>query len=368
MKIKSCETRMSGIVKISEQLRKLSSETNTEYLFLNRGINAVCNIDLSEVIKNIDFNDNSMQVYQNSRGRFDLREAINDEFFCGKSSIENISVTVGGVGGLDISFQTLDVDKIYFPDFFWGTYQKITSIRKKESATYQDFDELRNNLSEIKNSAVIICDPSNPLGSKIDDNEILETVKLLNDNGTVVIIDSPYRRIFFDKTDCFYAKMLDFKNVIIIESFSKSIGLSGQRLGFVHCKNKAFNTDFAIRLLFSTNGVNAFAQILVRDLLTTEAGKKAVKEFKEKTRWGIQKNINFLIDNNLLVKEFYKESKPWGIFVAINKTQDELIKHKIGSVAMDYFTQNRKEEAMNYSRLCVSVSPEKFREFFENIL
>jgi histidinol-phosphate/aromatic aminotransferase/cobyric acid decarboxylase-like protein len=182
-----------------------------------------------------------------------------------------------------------------------------------------------------------------------------------------VLFDSPYRRLFFDKSDAFYQKMLPLENVIIIESFSKSVGLSGQRLGFIHCSNKNFNNEAALRIMYATNGINGFAQLLVSKLLTTIEGIKAVTEFKLTTTTDIKKNIDFLDKNGLLANEFYKESLPLGIFAVINRSPNELFSHQIGSVGLDYFVKESFGGMENYSRILVSYPNEKFVSYFRTL-
>ena len=67
-------------------------------------------------------------------------------------------------------------------------------------------------------------------------------IKQLNDAGVVVIYDCPYRKLFKYDNDLFdvVGKM---ENVIVCESFSKSLGISGARLGFVWSLNDDFNND-----------------------------------------------------------------------------------------------------------------------------
>ncbi|MFT5750030.1 MAG: aspartate aminotransferase, partial [Ancylomarina sp.] len=227
MQIRKSGAKYSAIVGIGERIRKQSLETGEEYLLLNRGVNDVCHIELDSIIKDIDFNSNAMQVYPPSQGRQELRQAINKHYFDNKSSLSNISISGGGMSALDLTFQTLDVDQILLPEFYWGSYLQVMTIREIQSGTYSDFENLLSRLDEIKNSAVIICDPNNPIGNKIEDEELLRSIKVLNENSTTVIIDCPYRRIFCDQEDLFFQNLLDLENVIIVESFSKSIGLSG---------------------------------------------------------------------------------------------------------------------------------------------
>lgn len=364
MKIKKSGARYSAIVGIGEKIKTLQQETGKEYLPLNRGVNSVCPIDLVQVVRNIDFNSPQIQVYPPNNGKKDLVDAINDEFFGAKTKPENIFVTHGGMASLDLVFGMLDIQKAFIAEYYWGAYTNIMKIRGIEHESYSGFDFLEQNPDRLKNAAVIICDPNNPLGDKRDDDEILALVEKLNHNGTAVIIDSPYRRLFADRSDSFYAQMCQMENVLILESFSKSLGLSGQRIGFVHSPNAAFRNEFKIRLLYNANGVNAFAQSLVLNLLATPEGKKAVKDFKQTTVQGIRKNIEFLKNNHLLASKFYQQSVPVGIFVVVNKSQDELLKHRIGSVSLSFFTR-KKAPAAGYARICVSVPHKKFVEFFQ---
>ncbi len=326
-------------------------------------MNSVCNIDLEKVIDEIDFNSSALQVYPTNSGMDELKRAINQEYFGDQASIDNLTITAGSMGGLDIIFQVLEVKKIWLPVFYWGAYGHISTIRKRENELYDSFDDLKENIPSLQDAAVVICDPNNPLGNKYEDEHILDLIRVLNDAGVIVIFDSPYRRVFSDNNDTMFQALMNLPNVIIIESFSKSVGLSGQRLGFVHSVNKEFNDEFRLRILYSCNGVNAFAQILVHQLLTSEKGKKAVSEFKEKTTTDIKKNIDFLKEKKLLAGEFYKNSEPTGIFVIINKSEEELFRHHIGSVSLSFFTRTRKEEAAKYARICVSVPHNDFVRF-----
>ena len=68
MKINKSGAVLSRIVQIGETLKELSRENGKEYLPLNRGVNQVVNIDLTEVVKSIDFNSPDIQVYPHGAG------------------------------------------------------------------------------------------------------------------------------------------------------------------------------------------------------------------------------------------------------------------------------------------------------------
>jgi len=368
IKTRHSGAKYSAIVGIGEKLRAISSEKGTEILMLNRGINMVENIDIQPLINDIDFNSNEIQVYPPVKGRLALREAINREFFHEKASAENIFITNGGVNALDLIFKTIDTEQVWLPSLYWGAYVNVLKINKIKFGFYPDLDFLTQNAKSLKGSTVMICDPNNPSGLKLDDNVLLQTIRNLHDEGVAIVFDSPYRRLFFDwEKDDFYAKLLEFDNLIVSESFSKSIGLSGQRIGFVHCTNEIFMNELAINLLFATNGINNFAQILVEKILSAEKGKKAAQNFRKNTVLNITKNIEYLIDKKLLANEIYQNQKPVGIFVIINRNYEYLLENNIGSVPLNFFTKRTDVNVNDYARICVSIPHEKFLEFFDKI-
>lgn len=368
MKINPSKVTFSSIVGIGQKVVKAEKETGEEYLHLNRGVNAVTNIDLSEVIKNIDPNTKEYQVYAPNLGMEKLRRSIVAEYFPSESTDEftNVTIMPGGMPGLDLIIQTLNVDNIIFPKFYWGSYSKMATIRGKSFSFY---DEL-SNLDESQlnqNTCVFICDPNNPTGVKLDDEELYQKIWKLNGAGVTVIFDSPYRKLFTYKMDMF-DNISNMSNVIVCESFSKSLGISGARLGFVWCNNKEFNAELNIRILYEFNGVCSISQLLVNELLTTNVGKTAVNNFRGKTTLDIFKNIDYLYDNGLLVKEIYGDSKPRGMFAIINMGEDFLFKNKIGAVGLDKFVHHDKDMYSSYSRICLSVPNDKFVKFFDNII
>ena len=241
------------------------------------------------------------------------------------------------------------------------------TIRGIGAGEYMAQAELEGTIPQLRGNAVLICDPGNPLGEKYDDQRQFALVKQLSDAGVVVLFDSPYRRIFCGREDTYYQRLMELPNVIITESFSKSVGLSGQRIGFIHATDRELLDELEIRLMYCTNGINAFAQKVVLELLTSEAGIRAVDEFKAATTRDIALNINYLKERGLLAEAFYEASTPKGIFVVVNRTEQQLLDHRIGSVSLAFFTKSRKEEAARYARICVSMPHAKFVQFFDGV-
>ena len=368
MKINHSKVSFSSIVGIGQKVAKASKESGEEYLELNRGVNNVVNIDLTDVLPKLDYNSNEFQIYAPNLGIERLRRNIVKEYFPSTSDdkFTNVTIMPGGMPGLDLILQTLNVDNIIFPKFYWGSYSKMATIRGKSFSFYDDIESL--NVKELNNSTcVFICDPSNPTGIKRPDSMFEFKIKQLNDAGVVVIYDCPYRKLFKYDNDLFdvVGKM---ENVIVCESFSKSLGISGARLGFVWSLNDDFNKELNIRILYEFNGVCSISQLLVNELLTSEEGKLAVNNFKEVTTDNITKNIDFLYQNGFLVDEIYQGKKPEGMFAIINYSEDFLFKNKIGAVGLDKFVYHEKDMYSSYSRICVSVEHNKFVKFLSKII
>lgn len=68
MKINKSGAALSRIVQIGETLKELSQKSGKEYLPLNRGCESSVNIDLTEVVKSINFNSPEIQVYPHGAG------------------------------------------------------------------------------------------------------------------------------------------------------------------------------------------------------------------------------------------------------------------------------------------------------------
>jgi aspartate aminotransferase len=364
MKIRKSNATFSSIVGIGQRVKKASNETGQEYLELNRGVNAVTNIKLTGVMHHINSNSKEFQVYAPNKGIESLRKSILKEYFPSKSNIEDVSITPGGMPALDLILQILDVERFLFPTFYWGSYSKMATIRKRDFDFYDNLIHL-NEISK-GNECVFICDPSNPTGKKEDDVLLYNTIKEITSRGTIVIFDCPYRKLFYD--DDFYDRIADLENVIVTESFSKWIGLSGLRIGFIYSNNQDFNEELNIRLLYEFNAVSSPPQIIIDNVLSTMTGQIELEKFRKETVKDISRNIKLLSDNNLLVDEIYNGEIPIGIFAIINKSEEFLFENKIGAVGLEKFSGKEKDKWSKYSRVCVSVPHEKFKQFISKIV
>ena len=212
-----------------------------------------------------------------------------------------------------------------------------------------------------KSGVVMLCYPSNPTGYCPDVETIKGFLIRSREAGVTVVLDLPYYYLFSDMNDglCDFF----FENVIVVSSFSKSIGLSGYRVGYISTKSDALYQTLRIRSLYKYNSISTIPQNIVCALLKE---KKSIAEYRRKTADSIRKNIMVLEMNGLLFDEY--PSIPTGPFAVVKVSYDELLKNRISSVPLSKFSLNRQLKHENCSRISVAVDHKVFWEYFEKML
>jgi aspartate aminotransferase len=354
MKINTANVTYSSIVQIGENINKIEKETGDKYLKLHRGVMDVTTLDIDSLNLNLDLNSGKTQQYSGNDGSPELIETIKEEF-----GLEgHVVITPGGMAGLDLLINSLGDETIWIPNYHWGSWSKILTTHGKEIKAFDDFK-----IEEFmpKSGVVMLCYPSNPTGYCPDVEVIKNFLARSKDAGVTVVLDLPYYYLFSDVND----NLSDFffDNVIVVSSFSKSIGLSGYRVGYISTKNEALYQTLRIRSLYKYNSISTLPQHIVNELLKE---KKAITEYRKKTVDSIKKNIKILEMNGLLFDEY--PNTPTGPFSVVNISYDELLKNKISSVPLSKFSLNRQLKHENCSRISVAVDHKVFWEYFEKML
>ena len=352
MRVNTATVTYSSIVKIGENIQKLEKESGLKYLKLHRGVMDVTNIDINSIGLNLDLNSLATQQYSGNDGHPALISEIKKEF----NLESNIIVTPGGMAALDLIINSLENKKFYIPTFHWGSWNKILKTHEKELNTFNDF-ELEN--FRPRSGVVMLCYPSNPTGYCPDLKTIREFINYSKENGITVVLDLPYYHLFNDNK----ISELLLDNVILVSSFSKSIGLSGYRVGYISTKNEELYKTLTIRSLYKYNSISTLPQIIIAELLKE---KKAIREYKDITIEHITKNIKYLTDNGLLFNEY--SSIPVGPFAVINIGFERLLENRISSVPINNFALVKERVYDNCSRISVAVNHDLFKEYFDKLL
>lgn len=128
----------------------------------------------------------------------------------------------------------------YFPEY--GPYVSLTgAVLKVVPADTQDFqinfEAFEEMLSE-KVAAVLINTPNNPSGAAYSTATIRKLAEILTEKAgqyghkIYLISDEPYREIVFEGADAPYVAKF-YADTITCYSFSKSLSLPGERIGYV---------------------------------------------------------------------------------------------------------------------------------------
>ena len=195
-------------------------------------------------------NQNLVHGYPNNSGYEDVREKIANHInqkFHTNFHLDNIVMTVGAAGGLNVIFKTLlnPADEVIVFAPFFGEYRNYVSNYDANlvivSPNTKDFQP---NLEEFEHKitkntkAVIVNTPNNPTGVVYSEETIRKLAAILEkkqkeyETAIYLISDEPYRELAYDGVEVPYLTKY-YKNTIVGYSYSKSLSLPGERIGYL---------------------------------------------------------------------------------------------------------------------------------------
>lgn len=215
---------------------------------------------------------NSIHGYMNNSGYEDVRDiiakSINSKFNT-KLNENNIVMTVGAASALNIILKTLlnkDDDVIVFAPYFGeynnyiSNYDGNTVVVPAKIDTFQLNLEILENKITSKTKAIIINTPNNPTGTVYSETVIKELSDILNrkqeefNTSIYIISDEPYREIVYDNINIPYITKY-YRNTFVVYSFSKSLSLPGERIGYAVAPSEIDDFDSIIQSLNIANRI-----------------------------------------------------------------------------------------------------------------
>jgi len=178
--------------------------------------------------------------------RADIAGSLNKRFDTTFTE-KNIIMSAGAAGGLNVVLKTLlnPGDEVIVISPFFVEYGNYVSNFDGElviiPASRFDFQPNAETLRKAvtkKTKAVIINSPNNPTGVIYTQDTIKQLSAVLEEksreNGSPIYIisDEPYRELAYDDIEVPYITKY-YKNTIICYSWSKSLSLPGQRIGYI---------------------------------------------------------------------------------------------------------------------------------------
>ena len=210
--------------------------------------------EVNQAIRDILDEEDSLFIHgynQSNSGYEDVRQTVADHLnrLHGTAfSAQNIIMTVGAASGLNVALKTLldpGDEVLAFAPYFveYGNYAKnhgavLKAIPADPGNGFQpNLNALREQIGE-KTHAVIINSPNNPTGVVYSEATLQEMASILEEKSEqighpiFIISDEPYRELAYDGVSVPYVTKY-YKNTIVGYSWSKSLSLPGERIGYL---------------------------------------------------------------------------------------------------------------------------------------
>ena len=194
--------------------------------------------------------------YMSNAGFEDVRQAIADSLnrrFGTAFGAANLIMTVGAASGLNVALKTIlnpGEEVIVFAPYFleYGAYVKnydgkLVEISPDTSTFQPNLEEFARKIT-ANTRAVIVNTPHNPTGVVYSEETIQKLAAILEEKqkelGTVIylISDEPYRELAYDGVEVPYLTKY-YANTIVGYSYSKSLSLPGERIGYLVIPDEA---------------------------------------------------------------------------------------------------------------------------------
>lgn len=293
--------------------------------------------EVNETISRLLSTENSVLLhgYTSAQGDAGVRQIIadriNEKFGVGISP-NLIYMTCGAAASLSICLKAvfeegLDEECIVFAPFFTEYKVFIENaggrivVSQPQSKTFQvDIADFESRINE-KTKAVIVNSPNNPSGVVYSEETIKAMCDVLRrkseEFGKVIylIADEPYRELVYSGVEVPYL-MNYYDNTLVCYSFSKSLSLPGERIGYI-AVSPAMNE--ANRIYLSVCGAGrslgyvcapSLFQQVIKHCIDAKVNVEAYKE-----------NRDLLYDN--LTSYGYECVKPDGAFYLFVKALEE---------------------------------------------
>lgn len=251
--------------------------------------------------------------YMSNSGYEDVRQAVADNLngrFGTDFTWKNIIMTVGAAGGINIVFKAIldpGDEVIVFAPFF-GEYRSyaanfdasVVAVKPNYETFQPDLTAFREAFTE-KTKAVLINTPNNPTGVIYSDDTMKEIAKIMEDKENeyhkeiYLVSDEPYRELVYDGAkENFLTKY--YRNTIVGYSFSKSLSLPGERIGYIAVPDAVSDSEELLAGIEVANRTLGFvnAPSLMQKAAAGCINEKTNLEFYDKNRKDLYEGLTKL--------------------------------------------------------------------------
>lgn len=123
----------------------------------------------------------------------------------------------------------------------------------------QDFtlpmEQVIQEIKEKKPSLFFLSNPNNPTGMLYPEHEIETLIDAMMEVGGLLVLDEAY--IDFAGESAFEKRVLDYRNLIILRTASKALGMAALRLGFLIANDQIIEGISSIKPPYNVNTISA---------------------------------------------------------------------------------------------------------------
>jgi aspartate aminotransferase len=271
--------------------------------------------------------------YTSNAGYEEVRETVAESLnkrFGTSFSAKNITMTVGAAGGLNVILKAIlnpGDEVIVFAPYF-GEYRSYVGnfdgVLVEISPNTVDFqprlDEFEQKIT-ARTKAVIVNTPNNPTGVVYSEETIKKLAAILEKKqkefGTDIylISDEPYRELAYDGVQVPYLTKY-YANTVVGYSYSKSLSLPGERIGYLVVPDEAADSE---NLIGAVNVANRILGFVNAPTLQQKMVAKCINEETDLTSYNRNRETLY----NGLRELGFECIKPEGAFYLFMKSPVE---------------------------------------------
>ena len=308
-----------------QQAKVVGKENVFDYSLGNPSIPAPAKVN--ETIKNLIDNTDSIQLhgYSMAPGFENVRQAIADNlnarFNCNAKASE-LFMTCGCAPALVSvahALTTSPEDEFiaiapYFPEydvFFTCAGAKLAVVPADTVHFQIDMEALEKTINE-HSVAVVINSPNNPSGVVYTEETLKKIAELLERKSKeyghpiYIVADEPYRELVYDGVKVTFIPNV-YDNTIVCYSWSKSLSLPGERIGYVYVPEKC---EDAKAVYDTVSGAAREIGSVCPPTLTQKVIGEGVGEMPDLAAYEENRNLLY----NTLTEYGYECAKPDGAF------------------------------------------------------
>jgi len=207
-----------------------------------------------------------------------------------------VVVTCGSQEAMTDAFMCIvdEGDEVLLPDPGFPAYDACTRIAQGVPVYYRmpadedfrfDISNFRSQITE-KTKAAVVISPSNPTGKILTPEDLRLIAEALDGTGIWLISDEIYSDLYFGERPRSASEF--YERTVIVSGLSKSLSMTGWRLGWAACKDAAMMEAIQVLHGFTTVCTSTITQkaSLIAWTAEAEAAKQNARDvYRERGRF-----------------------------------------------------------------------------------